>query len=381
MANILILGGGFGGLVTAEKLADQLDSAHNVTLVCPNRKFTFYPALVQLAFGACEPDDITFDLTAKMKDFGVRSIEGEAIFINPERRTVNIVGQDFNGEVFYDYLVVAIGHRLATEKTPGFFEYANHLLGMNAALRFGERVRNFSAGEIVVGMCPEARLPVPVCETAFALGRKFENEIREGKIQIKVVFPESLEKAFGGADIHRELQSAFKRHGINVLYEFPVTEILPNEIIAANKERIYYDLLMLVPPFSGQRIVSRLGERSADPAGFALVNGKMQIHGLEKIYAVGDIAAFSGPKFAHMAVRQASVAAENILTEIRGGAPAAEYYHEINAIIDSGGADSIHLHYGIWDDTVFALHQGAFWRWAKNIHDRLWHGRHGYFKE
>lgn len=53
MANILISGGGFGGLVAAEKLVASLDSAHQITLVAPNRKFTFYPALVHLAFGEC----------------------------------------------------------------------------------------------------------------------------------------------------------------------------------------------------------------------------------------------------------------------------------------------------------------------------------------
>lgn len=379
MTKILILGGGFGGLVTAEKLADKLDSAHQITLVSPLRKFTFYPALVQLAFGACEPDDITIDLIAKMRDLGVRLVEGEAVLINPESRTARIAGKDFRGDFYYDYLIVAVGHRLATEQIPGFFEHAKHLLGIRAALHFGEAVRNFRAGEIVVGMCPGARLPVPVCETAFALARKFETEVCDGIIKIKAVFPESLENAFGGADLRRQLESAFKRHGISVQYDFPITEISANEIISTKNEPLKHDLLMLVPPFQGQRIVSTLGEAAADKSGYALVNGKMQIHGLEQVYAVGDIAAFTGPKFAHMAVRQASVAAENILAEIRGEEPKAEYYHEINTVINSGDGDSIHLHYGIWDDTVFALHKGAFWSWAKNIHDRFWHGRHGYF--
>jgi sulfide:quinone oxidoreductase len=133
---------------------------------------------------------------------------------------------------------------------------------------------------------------------------------------------------------------------------------------------------MLVPPFQGQVIVSRLGREAADESGYARVNGKMQLHEFERTYAVGDIVAFSGPKLAHMAVRQARVAADNILAEIKGEEPAAEYYHEINTIIDAGGADSIHLHYGIWDDRAFSVRKGAFWSWAKNVHDRFWRARH-----
>ena len=109
MANILILGGGFGGLITAEQLAASIDPAHEITLVAPNRKFTFYPALVQLAFGACQPEDVTFDLEEKLKEMGIRFVRGEAVEIDAERRTVQVTGEDFDGEIHYDYLVIASG--------------------------------------------------------------------------------------------------------------------------------------------------------------------------------------------------------------------------------------------------------------------------------
>src|SRR5215207_8686780 len=49
MANILILGGGFAGVVAAERLARALDPAeHQITLVSRSRRFTFYPALERL---------------------------------------------------------------------------------------------------------------------------------------------------------------------------------------------------------------------------------------------------------------------------------------------------------------------------------------------
>jgi NADH dehydrogenase FAD-containing subunit len=57
VARILIVGGGFGGVVVAESLAKKLGSERQITLVSQNRKFLFYPALVRLAFGQCEPMD------------------------------------------------------------------------------------------------------------------------------------------------------------------------------------------------------------------------------------------------------------------------------------------------------------------------------------
>jgi sulfide:quinone oxidoreductase len=374
MANILILGGGFGGLVTAERLSSLLDKSHQITLVAPTDKFTFYPALVHLAFGDCTPEDVTSDLRTRLEDFGVRFVKGEMIRINRASQTVEVAGDDVNGEIAYDYLVIAPGRRLATERVPGFFEYANHLLGVGSALRFGEKVRDFQEGTIVVGSCPEGRLPVPVCETAFVLARKFKTQVAEGRIRIKVVFPDSLEAAFGGARLHRELESAFERHQISVHYEVPIASITEEEIISSNGHRIMYDLAMLIPPFRGQSSLANLG--IMDEADFIKVDGKMRVHDLANTYAVGDVVAFSGPKFAHMAVRQAEVAAANLAATIKGAETDAEYYHEIATVIDAGGADSIFLHYGVWDDAMYRVRQGHFWGWAKDVHDKLWRARH-----
>ena len=57
MAKVLVLGGGFGGVVAAERLAEQLGDEHQITLVSRSRQFVFYPALVKLAFGKAETAD------------------------------------------------------------------------------------------------------------------------------------------------------------------------------------------------------------------------------------------------------------------------------------------------------------------------------------
>lgn len=375
MARALILGGGFGGVIAAEKLAAALPpDEHQITLVSPSPKFIFYPGLVQAALGRIEPKDITFDLQAKLSSWGVRFVRGEAIQIEPNFRRVKITGEDVDGELHYDYLIIAVGRRLATEKTPGFFEHAHHLLGVSAAMKFQQAIENFQGGNIVVGMCPGARLPVPVCETAFALARKFENAIAEKRVGISVVFPETVEQAFGGANLRHDLESAFEKYGVDLVTNFPIDEISEKEILSG-AETINHDLLMLVPPFQGQAIIKHLGETS-DDSGYVKVNGLMQVYGLEKTYAAGDIAAFSGPKLAQMAVQQAKVASANIISEISGETPDAEYYHEIATIIDQGGADSIYLHYGIWDETLYKLQHGKLWSWIKNLHDKFWQTVH-----
>ncbi len=374
MANILILGGGFGGLVAAEELSASLGKEHRITLVSPGPKFTFYPALVRLAFNDCQPDDITFDLVEKLDELNVRFVRGEAVGIKANQRLVRVAGEDFDGEVSYDFLVIALGRRLANEKVKGFFEYAHHLLDTKAALRFGEEIRTFKEGDIVVGMSPHSFLPVPVCETAFALAKRFEREIAGEKISVSVVFPESIEKAFAGAEIHRELVKAFHHHDIFVTTQFPVGEITEREVISQKGLPIEYDLLMLLPPFRGHSFLNNTG--ITGEFDFLIADERMRVPHFPGVYAAGDIVDFSGPKLAQMAVLQAKVAAANIVSEIKGKEPNEFYYHEIATIIDSGGADSIYLNYGIWDEHLHRLKKGKLWSWIKRVHDKMWRAAH-----
>lgn len=124
MANVLILGGGFGGVIAAESLARQLSKEHQITLVSRNSKFVFYPELVRLAFGKCKPQDISFDLREAMLDRRVRFIQAEVARLKPKSRRVVLVHGEVEGELPYDYLIFALGRRLATERITGFYEHS-----------------------------------------------------------------------------------------------------------------------------------------------------------------------------------------------------------------------------------------------------------------
>src|ERR1044071_2771284 len=116
MSKILILGGGFGGVVAAERLAEQLGDEHQITLVSRTRQFVFYPALVRLAFGKCDPSDVSFDLRRTMLDRRINFVESEVARIDPVEKKVIIAHGEVEGKLPYDYLIFALGRRLATER-------------------------------------------------------------------------------------------------------------------------------------------------------------------------------------------------------------------------------------------------------------------------
>ena len=83
----------------------------------------------------------------------------------------------------------------------------------------------------------------------------------------------------------------------------------------------------------------------------------MRVEGVDRMYAVGDCANFSGPKLGHMAVQQAAVAAANVSLEIAGLAPIPGYDHEMMLVIDEGGGEAIYLHKGLWVDDLQQLNR------------------------
>ncbi|HKG12923.1 MAG TPA: FAD-dependent oxidoreductase [Pyrinomonadaceae bacterium] len=372
MANVLILGGGFGGIVAAERLAKALAPEHQITLVSRSSRFVFYPALVRLAFGKCEVEDISYDLREAMLDRRVRFIEGTAARVDPSERTVTLTGGDIVGDIKYDYLVYALGRRLATEQVRGFFEHAHHLLGVGAAQKFGEAVRNFRGGHAVIGSCPGARLEVPVYETAFALARRLE--ARGDSARITVVSPEYPGERPGGADLASALQPALASHHIEHLKDFPIAEVTGDAVVSRDGREVGYDLLMLVPPFEGASALASTG--LTDEEGYVRVDHTMRVLGAQGMYAVGDAVYFSGPKMGHMAVRQAEVAAENLAAEIEGRAPAAHYKHEIALVVDEGGKDTVYLHKNLWEEGGKAIGHGRFWGWAKRGHEKYFKAQH-----
>lgn len=374
MAKVLIAGGGFGGVVVAESLAKRLGRDHEITLVSRSRKFLFYPALVRLAFGQCEPDDIAIDIREALVDRKVRFVEGEVARIYPTERHITFARGDLVGDMPYDFLVLALGRRLKTEQVTGFFEHAHHLLGVRGAKKFGAAARSFNQGRAIIGYCPGARLPVPVFETAFALSRLLEERGKRDHCTITIVSSESSDEMFGGIPMSEALNGALESHHIEVVSDFAITQVTPNSVIANDGRTLSCDLNMLIPPFAGPGAL--VGTGITDPDGYVRVCTTMRVPGFERIYAAGDCVSFKGPKTGHMAVRQGEVAAENLAAEIQGKALTANYDHEMMLVIDADGDESIFVHKDLWSDDEANIQHSRFWAWAKRKQEWYWKAQH-----
>jgi sulfide:quinone oxidoreductase len=274
----------------------------------------------------------------------------------------------------YDYLIFALGRRLATERIPGFYEHAHHLLNVDKAIKFGKAISQLREGRAVFGQCAEARLPVPVYESAFALARLLEENGQRESVRITVVSPTTLESELGDLAAAAALKKTLDAHEIEFLPNLSINSLTADAAIATSGAAVNFNLLMLVPPFRGSAAASYVGITNDD--GYINVDSTMRVIGRKRMYAVGDCVNFGGPKMGHMAVRQAEVAATNLAAEIGGHEPTSHYEHEMKFVIDQNGSGTLYVHKDLWTDEPTTVRQGSFWSWAKRVQKKYWEVSH-----
>src|SRR5271169_3601630 len=103
MHNVVILGGGFGGLYAAQALRR---APVEVTLVDRRNFHLFQPLLYQVATGSLSPGEIAAPLRAVLRDQkNARVLLGDAVDLDASNRRLILA----DGDVPYDTLIVATG--------------------------------------------------------------------------------------------------------------------------------------------------------------------------------------------------------------------------------------------------------------------------------
>jgi NADH dehydrogenase len=122
--NVLVLGGGFGGLWTARRLERLLPPASaRITLVTDVNFMLYTPLLPGAAAGTLEPRHVVVPLREQLRRTELRL--GVVSGAEPERRRVHVRTADGIEHAYeYDQLVVALGSVSRTLPIPGLSEHA-----------------------------------------------------------------------------------------------------------------------------------------------------------------------------------------------------------------------------------------------------------------
>ena len=333
MKNVVVLGGGVGGTIVANLLARRLRREEaQVTLVDRDGKHVYQPAFLYVAFGRMDPRKVARD-ERRLLHRNVRLVLGQAERIDAERKEVHLAD---GRALAYDRLVIALGARLAPEELPGMEKAALHFYSLPAAMRMHDALERFPGGRIVVTVAgvPYKCPPAPA-ESACQLDYFFRRRGIRDRVDIHFLSP--ISRVFPLESVNPVVERLFAEHGIRSTVFFNVESIDPEAktVNSLEGETIPYDLLVMVPPHRGAKVVEASG--LGDRGGWLPVDRHtLRVKGHDDMLGLGDCTDLPVSKSGSAAHFQARVVADAILADLRGEAPATRYDGKVMCYFDAG---------------------------------------------
>lgn len=249
----------------------------------------------------------------------------------------------------FDYLILATGARHAYELLPGSYEFAKSVCDPDRILETREAVLAFKAGAFFAGVgAGYTPCDGPPMEMLMDLDHRLRKLGIRHKARLHYITDKENLLPPGGPKIWKYLEDLFKQRGI--IYD------LNTELIRLDSKNLYfqdgktmpYDLCLLIPPYRGIKALEDSGlrnEKGFIPSDWNTMRAENSIH--RNIYAIGDCIGNPGPKQGHLALMQATIAAEHIAWRINKKGNVRAYLPEFKCVMDQGGGKALYL-YSQW---------------------------------
>lgn len=380
---ILILGGGVGGLVAANELRRRLADEHRVVIVEKNPDHAFAPSFLWLMTGARNAKEIARPVRALLRR-GVEVSHAEALAIDLAHRRVVTSAETID----YNYLIVALGARLAPEAIPGLAAGAQTFYTFEGAARLHDALRGFAGGRIavVVSGLP-FKCPAAPYEGAMLLADFFRRRGLRQEVELELFTPEPQPMPVAGPELGNAVRAMLELRGIayHPLHQLTAVNAQERELQFGDKGTRRYDLLIAVPPHRGPELVRQAG--LANEAGWVPVDAASLATRQENVFAIGDITAIplAGrwkpevplllPKAGVFAHVQALVVARRIAGHIAGVKVEENFCGDGYCMLEAGeheGGFAFGNFFAEPSPQVNLRHLGKTWHVGKILLEKWW---------
>src|SRR5512145_57879 len=209
-ANVLVLGGGFGGWTAASEIRSRLPENLRVMVVDRGDSSCLGLSLLWLMTGDRKADRISrpFSLLERK---GISFVRGDIDRIDPSRREVVVGGKTYSG----DYLVVALGAELVPETIPGLREAGHNFYTLSGADALRRALADFGGGRLVVmTSAPGYKCPAAPYEAAMLLEDYCRSRNLRDKTQIDLYAAEPGPMGVAGPAVSRSVRQMIESKGI-----------------------------------------------------------------------------------------------------------------------------------------------------------------------
>ncbi len=315
-ARIVVVGGGIGGLLTANLLAKRLDRTKaSITLVDATGMHVFQPGWLYVALDKANARWLARDTRALLRR-EVRLVIDQATNIDIDNRQIALARGD---HLEFDYLVIATGATLSRDEIPGLRHATHDFYSSAGAERLREALRGFSGGHLVVSV-PPMPFKCPPAPVEFTLLVDEYLRKRGVRDRTTITYASPLDRVFPIASVAGMVDDLFREHGINTRMGFQLKRVEANTLISDTGEQVPFDLAVAIPPNRGAAIAisSGLGNHQgwipADPRTLA-------VRGARDVYVVGDASDLPTSKTGSTAHFEAPRVAEQIVAAVEGRVP------------------------------------------------------------
>lgn len=322
-AEIVVVGGGYGGATAAKYLRLFSNYTANVTLIEPNTEFVSCPLSNLVVGGSRQLSELTSAYSNLSKRHGVKLIKGSVASIDGEKKTLKLAS---GATMKFDKLVLS----------PGISMMMDSIEGLSAANQSGVTIQAWKAGPDTVALhkqlasmqdggvfaisIPEApyRCPPGPYERACQVASYF----KQYKPKSKVLILDANQDVVSKAGLFKKAWAEEYTGMIEYRPQFKVAAVdaKTKTIKFEVQEDVKADILNILPPMRAGDIAVSSGVANSN-GRWANVNYlNFESTAVKDIHVLGDSIQTAPlmPKSGHMANSHAKVAAAAIVAELNG---------------------------------------------------------------
>ncbi|WP_435168103.1 NAD(P)/FAD-dependent oxidoreductase [Paenibacillus glycanilyticus] len=299
---ILILGGGYGGLLSALTARKYISAEEaEITLINKTPYHQIITELHRLAVSGVNEGNVALPLDKLLKGKSIKLVIDTVDNIDPEKKQVKLAG---NGTVRYDQLVVALGGETAFFGIPGLEENSLTLKSVEEAKAVSAHIQNRIAAyaqsknkadaTIVVG--GGGLTGIELIGEIVDMLPKWCEQYGVDKSEISLYNIEAGPTILMGfpADLLERAKSSLTNRGVNLIMGVAVTEVQGNKVMLKDGSSIETNTFVWTGGVTGNPVVANCGIEVN--RGRASVTEFLQSTSHSDIFLAGDNAFVMGPE-------------------------------------------------------------------------------------
>jgi NADH dehydrogenase len=368
--NVVIAGGGFGGLYAARTLEKVLPhQSARVTLVNDVNFMLYTPLLPGAAAGTLEPRHVVVPLREQLRRTDLRL--GCVVGARPDERTLQVRKPEGGVEdLRYDHLIVALGSVTRVFPIPGLAEHGIGFKTLPEAIALRNRLLlSFEIAETMEDARErEAYLTFVFVGAGYA-GVEGLAELQDFATDAIELYPrcrvtgtrfvlvEARDRIMGEIPepLARFATRELRGRGIEVRTNTTLQEVREDSALLSTGERIPTRTVAWTAGVKAHPVVAQLGLPLAE-SGRIRVDSYLQVEGRDDVWAIGDAAAVPDaakryqaptPPTAQHAMRQGRTVARNVAAAIGTGRRRRFTYKTLGVFVDMGRGQAVAQTLGI----------------------------------